>query len=78
VLKKIEREYDPTDKKAALELLREAREKNEFITGLIYVEPERQNFLELLDLVDEPLALLPMEKVRPPKEALDEVMERLR
>ena len=78
VLKKIEREYDPTNKKVALDLLREAREKNEFITGLIYVEPERQNFIELLDLVDEPLALLPMERVRPPKEALDEVMERLR
>jgi 2-oxoglutarate ferredoxin oxidoreductase subunit beta len=45
---------------------------------LIYIEPERENFLELLDLVDEPLALLPMEKVRPPKQALDEVMERLR
>jgi len=78
VLKKLERDYDPTDQTRALGLLRETREKHQFTTGLIYVEPERQNFLELLDMVDEPLAHLPVEKLRPPKEALDEVMERLR
>ena len=78
VLKKIERDYDPTNQDRALDLLRETREQQEFITGLIYVEPKKQNFLELLDLVDEPLAHLPMEKLRPPQEALDEVMERLR
>ncbi len=78
VLKKLERDYDPTDQTRALGLLRETREKHQFTTGLIYVEPERQNFLELLDMVDEPLAHLPVEKLRPSKEALDEVMERLR
>ena len=78
VLKKLARDYDPTNQTRALGLLRETREKHQFITGLIFVAPERQNFLELLDLVDEPLAHLPVEKLRPPKEALDEVMERLR
>ena len=78
VLKKLERDYDPTDRTRALSLLREASEKGQFLTGLVYVDPERENFLELLDLVEEPLALLPMERLRPPQEALDEVMESLK
>ena len=78
VLKKLERDYDPTDRTRALSLLREASEKVQFLTGLVYVDPERENFLELLDLVEEPLALLPMERLRPPQEALDEVMESLK
>ena len=78
VLKKLERDYDPTDRTCALSLLREASEKVQFLTGLVYVDPERENFLELLDLVEEPLALLPMERLRPPQEALDEVMESLK
>ena len=78
VLKKLERDYDPTDRTCALSLLREASEKGQFLTGLVYVDPERENFLELLDLVEEPLALLPMERLRPPQEALDEVMESLK
>jgi len=78
VLKKLERDYDPTDRTRALSLLREASEKGQFLTGLVYVDPERENFLELLDLVEEPLALLPMERLRPSQEALDEVMESLK
>ena len=35
-------------------------------------------FLELLGVVDEPLATLPESRTRPPKEALDLVMEELR
>jgi len=34
--------------------------------------------VDLLDLVDEPLAHLPLEKVRPPRAALDEIMEGLK
>jgi 2-oxoglutarate ferredoxin oxidoreductase subunit beta len=41
------------------------------------VETGRQNFIELLNLVDEPLATLPESRVRPPKSALDEVMAEL-
>ncbi len=78
VLKKLERSYDPTDARRALDLLRGAMQDQQFITGLLYVDPNRQNFLELLNLVDEPLAHLSQEKLRPPKEALDEVMDSLK
>ena len=58
-----------------MKLLLDARINQQFLTGLIYVNPEKENFLELLDLVDEPLASLPAERIRPPKEALDDIME---
>ena len=39
---------------------------------------EKPTLLNLLNLVDEPLATLPESKVRPAKEVLDQVMDELR
>src|SRR6187399_3390973 len=77
-LKKLEEEYDPTDRIAALKRLHEISRRGEFATGLIYIEPDRDDFLTQLNVVDEPLASLPLERVRPGREALDEIMESLR
>jgi 2-oxoglutarate ferredoxin oxidoreductase subunit beta len=77
-LKKLRADFDPTDKGKALELLRESREKMEFLTGLMYIEPEKKDFLTLLGLGEEPLAALPPEKARPSREALAQIMEELR
>jgi 2-oxoglutarate/2-oxoacid ferredoxin oxidoreductase subunit beta len=52
--------------------------RGEFATGLIYIEPDRDDFLTQLHVVDEPLATLPLERIRPGREALDEIMESLR
>lgn len=76
-LRKVERDYNPMDRSAALRLLRETRQDDEFLTGLIYVNPTTSNFLAQLNLVDEPLASLPEEKVRPRPEALQQVMSEL-
>ena len=40
-LKKLDRDYDPTNKWRALELLEEARAKQEFLTGLLYINESR-------------------------------------
>src|SRR5256885_8740947 len=77
-LKKLDEAYDPTDKISALRTLHEASRRGEFATGIIYIEPDRDDFLRLLNVVDEPLASLPLERTRPPKAALDEIMESLR
>src|SRR5499433_2758091 len=77
-MKKIEEDYDPTDKIAALKRLHEVQRRGEFATGLIYIEPDRDDFLTQLHVVDEPLATLPLERVRPGREALEEIMESLR
>ena len=78
LLKKLDPEkHDPTDKLAAFRLIEEARQANQFITGLIYVEKDRPTLAETSHIVDTPLVHLPDEKIRPPREALDRLMQRL-
>src|SRR6187431_795468 len=61
-LKKLEEQYDPTDKITALRRLHETARRGEFATGIVYIEPDRDDFLEQLNVVDEPLASLPLER----------------
>jgi len=77
ILKKLGGDYDPTNKVEALRVLTEAHDKGEVVTGLFYVDTKRENFLDQLNVVDEPLATLPESRVRPPQQVLDEVMEEL-
>jgi 2-oxoglutarate ferredoxin oxidoreductase subunit beta len=49
-----------------------------YATGILYVDRDRPNFVDLLNLVDEPLSMLPIEQTRPSPEALATIMERLR
>jgi 2-oxoglutarate ferredoxin oxidoreductase subunit beta len=74
VLKKLDGSHDPTDRVAAIRLLEEAREKQLFITGLIYVNGDRPNLAEHERLGELPLAGLPQEKLRPSRESLDKIM----
>jgi 2-oxoglutarate/2-oxoacid ferredoxin oxidoreductase subunit beta len=77
-IKKIDREYDPTNRRAALEALEEAETKGEVLTGVLYVNTGKPTFVEQLNLEQEPLATLPESKTRPSKAVLDQVMEELR
>jgi len=77
-LKKVSEDYNPTDKLSAMRLLHETASRGEYATGVLYVEPDKEDFLGLLNIVDEPLATLPMERVRPGRHVLDEVMESLK
>jgi 2-oxoglutarate ferredoxin oxidoreductase subunit beta len=77
-LKKIAEDYDPQDKLAAHRLLHETARRGEFATGVIYVEPDKDDFLTTLNTVDSALAFLPTEKTRPPKAVLDELMAALK
>jgi 2-oxoglutarate ferredoxin oxidoreductase subunit beta len=74
-LKKVAEDYNPTDKLAAIRLLHEASARGEFATGIIYIEPDKDDFLTQLNIVDEPLAFLPADRIRPGREVLDAVME---
>lgn len=77
-LKKLDREYDPTNKRQALDTIHEAETRGEVLTGILYYEPKRETLMDMLNMVDEPLATLPLDRVRPPKAELDRVMEELR
>ena len=76
-LKKLDREYDPTNKWRAMELLEEARKKQEFVTGLIYINEQRKTLPDVMQMSQTPLAALPNEKLRPTREAFAQVMAEL-
>jgi 2-oxoglutarate ferredoxin oxidoreductase subunit beta len=77
-LKKLDRDYDPTSKKQAIDALHDAEAKGEVLTGILYYEQNRETLLDMLNMVDDSLATLPLDRVRPPKAELDRVMEELR
>jgi 2-oxoglutarate ferredoxin oxidoreductase subunit beta len=72
------RDYDPTDRETALAAIHESHVTGEILTGILYVDPEKPSIGGLLNLVDEPLFDLPLERLRPSPEALDAIMDSLR
>ncbi len=77
-LRKLEEEYDPTNRIKAITRLNEAHEKGEVLTGVFYVNSQTPTFVDLLNMTEEPLATLPESAVRPGREVLEQVMEELR
>jgi 2-oxoglutarate/2-oxoacid ferredoxin oxidoreductase subunit beta len=77
-LKKVADDYNPTDKLAAMRLMHETAARGEFATGILYIEPDKDDLITQLNLVDEPLASLPLDRIRPGRDVLDEVMEQHR
>jgi 2-oxoglutarate ferredoxin oxidoreductase subunit beta len=77
-IRKLHREYDPTNRLAAATLLEEAEAKGEVLTGVLYVNTSKPTFLEQLNIMDQPIGTLPESKTRPSREVLEQVMEELR
>jgi 2-oxoglutarate ferredoxin oxidoreductase subunit beta len=77
-LRKLEEDYDPTNKIGAITRLHEAHHKGEVLTGVFYVNTQAPNFVDALNMTDVPLARLKQEAVRPSREALAQVMDELR
>lgn len=75
VLRKVDDMFhDPTDKHAAIRLLTEANDKQEFVTGLLYLDPNRENLAEINDLGATPLARLQQDKLRPSAASLQKLV----
>ncbi|MCB9419209.1 MAG: 2-oxoacid:ferredoxin oxidoreductase subunit beta [Ardenticatenaceae bacterium] len=77
-LRKLEKDYDPTDRLGAIHQLQWAQENHEFITGLIYYDASRPTLTEVNNTVDTPLATLPEERIRPSRATLENLMQSLR
>jgi 2-oxoglutarate ferredoxin oxidoreductase subunit beta len=77
-LKKLARDYDPTDKYEACRMLQVAEDKGEVLTGILYMNQGKETLIDMLGMVDEPLATLPVSRTKPSREALEMVMEELR
>ena len=79
-LRKLDHDYDPTDRGRALRMLHEAEEEEEhvFHTGLIYYSSETPALQDQMNMIDAPLATLNEASVRPDASVLEEIMESFR
>jgi 2-oxoglutarate ferredoxin oxidoreductase subunit beta len=77
-LRKLHEDYDPSNRISAVKALMESHEKGEVLTGVFYIDPKKPSFIDMLNIVDEPLGQLASERVRPGKPVLDEIMSRLK
>ncbi len=72
------RDYDPTDRERAVAAIHESYSRKEILTGILYVDPAKPSFGASLGIVEEPLVSVPVERLRPSREALEDVMESMR
>jgi 2-oxoglutarate/2-oxoacid ferredoxin oxidoreductase subunit beta len=77
-LRKLETEYDATNRIVAIQRLLEAHERQEVLTGVLYVNPQAPTFIDLLNVTEQPLATLPESITKPSREVLEQCMEELR
>lgn len=77
-LKKVDHEYDPGNRDQAIALLHEAQDNLHFYTGLIYFNPESKPYAEEMHMIQEPLATLPDERLRPSNEAFEHLMNKFK
>ena len=79
ILKKLDsREHDLKNRARSIELLHDARNKGEILTGLFYFEQNTKSFMDVLNLPETPLASLPQEKVQLQQSQLDEMLTEFR
>jgi 2-oxoglutarate ferredoxin oxidoreductase subunit beta len=56
----------------------EAQTNGEILTGVFYINTAQPTFIDLLNVVDQPLGTLPESLTRPPKSAFDALMAELK
>lgn len=71
-------DYDPTDRFEALKLLDRGIDEKFYYTGLIYHEQGIRPLDEQLEMTPEPLATLPVERLRPSDECFNKIMDMFR
>ncbi len=73
ILKKLDRDYDPTDRSKAMQMLEDAERDNILVTGLIYIDTSRPTLLDTFNLVDTPLNRLSEADLRPGRETIEKI-----
>ncbi len=77
-LRKLEADYDPTDRIKAMNFLQERAARGEVITGLLYVNPDSEDLHEHLNTVETPLNQLNERELCPGNVALERINASLR
>ena len=74
ILKKLDHDYDPTDRLGALQAVQEAKNKDILLTGLVYINTEHPSLIDLHNLPkDKPLNRFTQQDLRPSRESLDKI-----
>lgn len=73
VLKKLEKDYDPTNRANAFHMLEEAQLNNWLITGLLYIDESKPSLTETFNLVDTPLNRLADSDLRPASNTIEKI-----
>ena len=73
ILKKLEHDYDPTNRTEAMRILEAANAKQWLLTGLIYIDPIQPSMVDIYNLTHTPLNRLTMDRIRPPRETIQMV-----
>ncbi len=73
ILKKLEKDYDPTNRAHAFQMLEEAQGQNWLVTGLIYVDTSKPTLTDIYNLVDRPLNRLSEAEMRPARDTIDKI-----
>jgi len=77
-LRKVDADYDPTDRAAALDYLQDHRARDEIVTGLLFIDDRMPTLHEIAGTTDAPLARLDPAELNPGSEALAELQRDLR
>lgn len=72
-LKKLEADYDPTDRQHATNVLEDADRENYMVTGLVYVNPNAPSMFDLYDLPEKALNRMTESQLRPSPESIDKI-----
>jgi 2-oxoglutarate ferredoxin oxidoreductase subunit beta len=75
LLRKLEREYDPTSRIEALRTMHEARERGELVTGLLYVDTTTHDLCQRERLPKKPLAQMNEDELRLTRQQWSDLME---
>lgn len=78
VLRKLEREYDPTDRISAIRVMHEARDRGELVTGLLYIDTKSRDLCSRERLPVKPLAQHTEDELRLTRDEWTALMESMR
>lgn len=72
-LSKLNKDYDPTSRRSAMSTLMDHKANGKLLTGLIFIDPDAENFHEMLNLPQTPLNELEQSSLCPGNQALQDI-----
>ena len=77
-LRKVAKDYDPTDRDRAYAYIREKQREGEVVTGLLHISADSQDLHAQSGTIDMPLTQLPYEQLCPGNAELQQLQQRFR